>query len=76
MDGESSYRRFLEGDDEGLVRLIEDHKGPLTLFLCSVTGDVFLAEDIIKDTNAYSSTRGSGSYSKEPDLPKTNSSKR
>ena len=50
MDSESSYRCFLDGDDEGLVRLIEEFKEPLTLYLCSITGNVFAAEELMEET--------------------------
>lgn len=32
-NGASSYRRFLDGDDEGIVELIKDYKDGLTLYL-------------------------------------------
>ena len=50
MNSESCYLRYREGDDDGLVDLIETFKGPLTLYLCSVTGDIFTAEDIMEET--------------------------
>lgn len=50
MDSEEYYRCFLDGDDEGLVRLIERFKEPLTLYLCSITGNVFSAEELMEET--------------------------
>ena len=44
------YRRFLEGDDDALVCLIGEYKEGLTLYLCSVVGNVLIAEEIMEDT--------------------------
>lgn len=35
-NGASSYRRFLEGDDEGIVEIIRDYKDGLILFFESL----------------------------------------
>ena len=32
-NGASSYRRFLEGDDDGIVQIIKEHKDGLMLYL-------------------------------------------
>ncbi len=45
----AAYRRYLDGDDGGLVELIRDHKDGLTVFICSVTGDLSAAEEIMED---------------------------
>ena len=49
-NGESSYRRFLAGDDEGMVELIRNYKDGLILYLCSITGDIDSAEECVQDT--------------------------
>ena len=49
-NGESSYRRFLEGDDEGIAEIVRDYKDGLTLYLNSIVGDVYLAEELMQDT--------------------------
>ena len=49
-NGESSYRRFVSGDKEGLVEIIRDYKDGLILYICSITGDCFNAEEIAEDT--------------------------
>lgn len=49
-NGESSYRRFLAGDDSGMVELIRDYKDGLILYLCSFTGDIDSAEECVQDT--------------------------
>ena len=51
--GASNYRRFLEGDDDVLVHLIEPYKDGLILYLTKFTNDVFLAEDLMEDTRNY-----------------------
>lgn len=49
-NGESSYRRFLSGDDTGMVELIRDYKDGLLLYLNSYTNNLSLAEDCVQDT--------------------------
>ena len=49
-NGESSYRRFLAGDDRGMVELVRDFKDGLILYLSSYTDDINTAEDFVQDT--------------------------
>lgn len=49
-NGEISYRRFLAGDDEGMVEIIRDYKDGLILYLNGITGNILLAEEIMEDT--------------------------
>ncbi len=49
-NGACSYRRFLDGDDDGFVEIIRDYKDGLQIYLCSITGNVFVAEDITEET--------------------------
>ena len=49
-NGACSYRRFLDGDDNGFVEIIKDYKDGLTIYLCSITGNVHTAEDLTEDT--------------------------
>ena len=49
-NGASSYRRFLDGDDAAFVEIIKDYKDGLQLYLCSITGNVYVAEDLTEDT--------------------------
>ena len=49
-NGASSYRRFLEGDDDGIVQIIKDHKDGLILYLNSFVQNIHLAEDLTEDT--------------------------
>ncbi|MBR0485559.1 MAG: RNA polymerase sigma factor [Oscillospiraceae bacterium] len=49
-NGASSYRRFLSGDDSGMVELIRDYKDGLLLYLNSFTNNLSLAEDCVQDT--------------------------
>ncbi len=48
--GAESYRRYLEGDDSGMVELIRDHKDSLTMYLLSITGNIFTAEESMEET--------------------------
>ena len=49
-NGASSYRRFLEGDDDGIVEIIKDHKDGLMLYLNSFVQNIHVAEDLTEDT--------------------------
>lgn len=49
-NGASSYRRFLDGDESGLVEIIRDYKDGLILYLNSFTGNIRLAEELAEDT--------------------------
>ena len=46
-NGESSYRRYLSGDDEGLVEIIRDYKDGLILYLNSIVSNIHTAEYIM-----------------------------
>jgi len=48
-NGASSYRRFLDGNDEGMYELVRDYKDGLIYFLNSIVGNVHTAEDIAED---------------------------
>ena len=49
-NGASSYSRFLDGDDTGMVELVRDYKDGLLLYLNSYTNDLNEAEDCVQDT--------------------------
>ena len=49
-NGTESYRRYLDGDDNGLVELIRDYKDGLTLYLTGITGNFSLAEELMEET--------------------------
>ncbi|MDE5737976.1 MAG: RNA polymerase sigma factor [Oscillospiraceae bacterium] len=49
-NGASSYRRFLNGDDSGMIELIRDYKDGLVLYLNSLTNNLDDAEDLMEDT--------------------------
>lgn len=49
-NGASSYRRFLDGDDSGMVELIQNYKDGLVLYLNSLTNNLDDAEDLMEDT--------------------------
>ncbi len=44
--GAGSYRRFLEGDDNGIVEIIKEYRDGLILFLNSFVRNIFVAEDL------------------------------
>ena len=49
-NGESSYRRFLAGDDNGMVEIVREFRDGLMLYLRSYTDDINAAEDCVQDT--------------------------
>ena len=50
MEDRQNYEAYCRGDDEGLARIISDHKDSLILFLRTFTGDIHTAEDIAEET--------------------------
>ena len=57
-NGASSYRRFREqGDESGLVEIIQEYRDGLILYLGSIVGDLFLAEELAEDTFVYLGTK-------------------
>ena len=49
-NGASSYRRFLDGDDEGVVEIIRDYKDGLILYLNGYVNNIFVAEELMEET--------------------------
>lgn len=49
-NGESSYRRYLSGDDEGIVEIIRDYKDGLIFYLNSIVRNINAAEELCEDT--------------------------
>ena len=48
-NGEANYRRFLAGDDQGIVDIIKEYKDPLILFLNSYVQNIHIAEELTED---------------------------
>ena len=48
-NGASSYRRYLDGDDTGLIEIIRDYKDGLTLYINGYVDNIFTAEDLMED---------------------------
>ena len=49
-NGASSYRRFLDGDDNGIVEIIRDYKDGLILFLNRYVNNIHIAEELTEET--------------------------
>lgn len=49
-NGAACYRRYLSGDDSGLVEIIRDYKDGLVLYINSFTANIDTAEDLMEDT--------------------------
>lgn len=48
--GAASYARYLLGDDSAVEELVEEYKYGLTLYLNSVVGNIFTAEELMEET--------------------------
>lgn len=53
MNDETLYRRYLDGDDEGLTALMEKYGSALTGYLEGYLGDAQEAEDLMVEVFAY-----------------------
>lgn len=49
-NGAGSYRRFLDGDDNGIVEIIRDYKDGLMLFLNRYVNNIHVAEELTEET--------------------------
>ena len=49
-NGASSYRRFLDGDDNGINEIVEIYKDGLILYLNGYVKNIFVAEELTEDT--------------------------
>ena len=49
-NGASSYRRFLDGDDKGLERIVRDYKDGLILYLNGFVSNISIAEELMEET--------------------------
>ena len=49
-NGASSYRRFLDGDDEGLAEIVRDYSDGLTLYLNGFVKNLTVAEELMEET--------------------------
>lgn len=48
--GADSYRRFLDGDDEGLAEIVREYKDGLILYLNCYVNNLYIAEELTEDT--------------------------
>ena len=49
-NGYASYRRFIDGDDDGIACIIRDYKDGLMFYLYGICGDIAMAEEFMEDT--------------------------
>lgn len=49
-NGASSYRRYLDGDDTGIVEIIKEYKDGLTLYINGYVNNIFAAEELMEET--------------------------
>ncbi len=47
--GASSYRRYLDGDDTGIVEIIRNYKDGLTLYINTYVKNIFTAEELMEE---------------------------
>ena len=48
--GADNYRRFLDGDDEGLAEIVREYKDGLILYLNGYVNILYIAEELTEDT--------------------------
>ncbi len=56
-NGASSYRRYLDGDDDGIAEIVKDYKDGLILYLNGYVSNLHIAEDLCEDTFSALSQR-------------------
>jgi len=49
-NGASSYRRFLDGDDDGIVEIVRYYKDGLILYLKGFVTNIYIAEELAEET--------------------------
>ncbi len=49
MNGQANYRRFLDGDDQGLVEIVKEYNDSLTLFINGYVHNISVAEELAED---------------------------
>ncbi len=49
-NGYASYRRFLDGDDDGIACVIREYKDGLIFYLYGICGNITTAEELMEDT--------------------------
>ncbi len=49
-NGASSYRRFLDGNDEGIAEIVGEYKDGLILYLNGYVKNIYVAEELTEDT--------------------------
>ncbi len=48
-NGASSYRRFLDGDDNGIAQIVGEYKDGLILYLNGYVNNIYLAEELTEE---------------------------
>ena len=48
--GANNYARYLAGDDGAVAALVDEYKNGLTLYLNSIVGNIFTAEELMEET--------------------------
>jgi len=49
-NGASSYRRFLDGNDEGLAEIVRDYSDGLIFYINGIVNNISVAEDLMEET--------------------------
>lgn len=49
-NGAENYKRYLNGDDDGIVEIIKEYKDGLTLYINGYVHNIFVSEDIMEET--------------------------
>ena len=65
--GTFNYRRFIGGDNDGMVEIIREYKDGLIFYINSIVGNIHIAEELAEDTFVVLGTKrprdkGRGSF--------------
>lgn len=65
--GTFNYRRFIGGDNDGMVEIIREYKDGLIFYINSIVGNIHIAEELAEDTFVVLGTKrprdkGKGSF--------------
>ena len=58
----SAYERYLKGDDEALVKIVEEYKDGLILFINGFVHNIHIAEELCEETFFASSSKSRVSF--------------
>ena len=68
-NGASSYRRFLQGDEEGFAEIVRTYKDGLILYLNGYVNNLYTAEELTEEHSSGFLRRNRGTPGRVPLKP-------